>query len=430
MKNTVEDILTKIQTRSPNDIARFDGQIHPKYDGLSIANIPASICRWLGCPPPVDRPLSVDFTQNFPKTYRHVIFIVVDGLGWEFLHSHNLDSTEGNCLPGWKALLQDGLLLPLTSIVPSTTSAALTTFWTGRLPAEHGIIGYEMFLKEYGFVANMILHSVSSFIGESGNLVKAGFNPETFLPVDTFGPYFKKHGIRPFALQPEPINGSGLSQMILKNTALSPYRSLEELWALAAEIQSNQSGRRSYTYIYWGELDTLSHQAGPGDAQLTRKWADFTRQLADFVHKLRPSSKSDTLLVLTADHGQIATGIHQDYDLRSHPELVSHLVMFPSGESRLPFLFTKPGHAGAMRDYLAGHWEGQFQMVPSETVLASGLLGSCAPYAGTVERLGQYVVFPRGNAYWWWVNKENRLLGRHGGLSKEEMLVPFFAMEI
>jgi hypothetical protein len=69
-------------------------------------------------------------------------------------------------------------------------------------------------------------------------------------------------------------------------------------------------------------------------------------------------------------------------------------------------------------------------MIPSSEVLSAGLFGSGQPYHGTIDRVGQFVVFPRDNAYWWWVNKENHLRGRHGGLSQSEMLVPFFALEI
>jgi len=58
----------------------------------------------------------------------------------------------GGFNPVWKRLEQQGLLAPLTSIVPSTTAAALTSLWTGRSAAEHGIAGYELWLKEYGIV--------------------------------------------------------------------------------------------------------------------------------------------------------------------------------------------------------------------------------------------------------------------------------------
>ncbi len=430
MNDANEFLLQKILSRRVAGVPRAADQVHPCYDGLSIANLPSSICRWLGCPLPVEQPLAAEFTGHFADAYRHVILIVVDGLGWEFLHAHQMDGVEDNPCADWKALLQDGQLHPLTSIVPSTTSAALTTFWTGRQPAEHGIIGYEMFLKEYSFIANIILQSVTTFLGESGNLIKAGFDPTAFLPVPTLAAHFRAHGIRPFAMQPATINGSGLSQMLLKDVATLPYRTLNELWELTAGVRAETAYKRTYTYIYWGELDTLSHQAGPQDRQVEQKWVEFTRLLARFIRENRHASKPDTLLLLTADHGQIATEVRADYDLRNHPELVEHLVMLPSGEGRLPFLFTKPGRAGAIRDYLAAHWGDQFQLIPSEKVLSSGLLGDCPPYAGTVERLGQYVVFPKDNAYWWWVNKDNRLHGRHGGLSRQEMLVPFFALEL
>jgi hypothetical protein len=40
------------------------------------------------------------------------------------------------------------------------------------------------------------------------------------------------------------------------------------------------------------------------------------------------------------------------------------------------------------------------------------------------------VVFPRGNAYWWFPERDNPLLGRHGGLSQAEMLVPLLMLTL
>jgi hypothetical protein len=36
----------------------------------------------------------------------------------------------------------------------------------------------------------------------------------------------------------------------------------------------------------------------------------------------------------------------------------------------------------------------------------------------------------QGSAYLWWAPKENVLIGRHGGVSPEEMLVPFLAARL
>ena len=74
--------------------------------------------------------------------------------------------------PVWSRLAEQGKLAAITSLVPSTTTAALTSLWTGRSPAEHGIVGYELWLKEYGVVSNMILHTPISFGNDAGSLVQ------------------------------------------------------------------------------------------------------------------------------------------------------------------------------------------------------------------------------------------------------------------
>lgn len=38
-------------------IPKHEKEIHPFYKGYSIANLPASILRWLEVPPPLDNPL-------------------------------------------------------------------------------------------------------------------------------------------------------------------------------------------------------------------------------------------------------------------------------------------------------------------------------------------------------------------------------------
>lgn len=430
MTTLFEKILNEILDHKLEGIPKYDQQVHPYYDGFSIANIPASICDWLDCPLPSSKPLDAAIRQSLKKSYQHVIFMIVDGLGLEFLQNDLDKHVRLQSSSNWKSILQDGLLLPLTSISPSTTSAALTTFWTGKQPIEHGIIGYELFLKEFGLTANMIKHSFSNSHNESENLVQAGFNPKTFLPVKTLGNHFHKHRIQSYALQYEAIVDSGLSQMFLNGTQALPYQTLPEMWQNAWDILQENESSRSCTYLYWSELDTLSHHAGPKSQELIKQWQIFIKHFCEFILRFGSQKRGDTLFILTADHGQIGTEINPDYDLHNHPDFMQHLLMNPSGESRKPYLFIKPGHEQAIQDYLDSHWDKQFSMISSDKVLSSGLLGSNQPYQGTIDRLGQYVVFPRDNAYWWWVKKENHLRGRHGGLSREEMLVPFFMLEI
>jgi hypothetical protein len=430
MTDPATSILNSIQKHTIKGIPRAKDQIHPNYEGLSIANIPASICRWLGCPDPSARPLTDAISARLQEEYQHVILVLVDGLGLNFLRANHFDEVENNPIHAWKTYLQDGLFVPLTSISPSTTSAALTTLNTGKLPIEHGILAYELFLKEFGLIANMITHTATAFPEDKGSLLRAGFDPQSFLPVQTLGAYLRAHDVQAFTLQHQAIVNSGLSQMILNDTTCLPYQSMQEMWKIAQDIHATKSKKKTFTYIYWSEMDTLSHHTGPEDEELVKLWRAFFSGMDQFLRGVKHKSTSKTLFILTADHGQIVSRIDPDYDLHNHPEFTNLLTMMPSGETRLPILFANPKNEPAIRDYLNSHWNGKFHLLPSDEVIASGLFGAGDPYQGTINRLGQYVVFPEEDAYWWWANKENHLLGRHGGLSQDEMLVPFFALEV
>jgi predicted AlkP superfamily pyrophosphatase or phosphodiesterase len=151
-----------------------------------------------------------------------VILVLIDALSLHRLQRWMADGTA----PVWKHLAEQGQLAALTSVTPSTTAAALTTLWTGRSPAEHGIVGYELWLKEYGVVSNMILHTPISFENDTGSLARAGFRPEEFLNLPTLGEHLISYGIRSSALQHRSITRSGLSQMFFKDVNIHGYFTL------------------------------------------------------------------------------------------------------------------------------------------------------------------------------------------------------------
>lgn len=425
-----QSTIEKLEKNRMEGLPFFFGNIHPFYTGFSIANLPASICRWLEIPTTNHPALDPIIHHMISEPYQHLILLLVDGLSLRVFKRFSDGIYQNGNISEWKSLLDEGLFFPLTSVSPSTTSTALTTLWTGRLPAEHAYIGYELFLKEFGLIANMITHSVASFDKEPVTIKKAGFDPLTFLPVSTLGRHYQKNGIKPFAFQHESISASGLSEMLLKDVDLIPYFDQQDLWTSVTRILSENSNEKILAYIYWSGLDTLSHLEGPDSEPLYQVWLNFARDINHFLSEYRKRTHPKTLFILTADHGQISTEIRPEYDLRNHPDLTRQLHMPPTGESRLPFLCIKKGMQKAVEDYLAAHWEGNFFLMDSSNVLKAGLLGNTQPHQSTIDRIGSHVVIPKKNAYWWWVNKENHLLGRHGGLSRGEMLVPFFALPI
>ena len=407
--------------------------IYPEYGGQSILNLPATICRIFGTPSLAGEALYPSILEPIIELgsgkIRQVIFVLLDALGLHRLQ-HYLTHNE---IPLWNRLVNEGLLAPLTSITPSTTSAALTTLWTGCSPAEHGIAGYELWLKEYGLVANMIRHTPMSFKadGRGGSLSQAGFQPEQFMPLPTLGPHLSRHGIQTYAFQHSSIFRSGLSQMLFKGVEVKSFSGQSDLWVNLRKFIENESGQRRYIWVYWGDVDHLSHLYGPDDERTAAEFVAFSESFERlFLSKLSPKARQGTLLLFSADHGQITTSNNPHYDLRNHPNLLRRLHIYPTGENRLAYLFIRPGQSEAVREYIQRTWPGQFSLVDPGYAIHSGLFGPGAPHPSLADRLGDLVVVGRGNAYLWWGHSPNPIIGRHGGVSLEEMLVPLLALRL
>src|SRR5581483_8457659 len=84
---------------------------------------------------------------------RAVVLLVVDCLGrWQL--DRALAGGEAPTLAGLVARAADGdpavSLATITSVFPASTVPALTTLSTGLPPSQHALIGWTMFLDEFG----------------------------------------------------------------------------------------------------------------------------------------------------------------------------------------------------------------------------------------------------------------------------------------
>jgi hypothetical protein len=426
MQDLTPSLLKKIENNRLRGIELGPDSIYPAYDGLSILNLPASVSQWLGAGPLHHPPLDIPELDHLSQDVEQVVVLLVDAVS---LHRYQrwLSSSAAR----FKHALQDGLTATLTSIVPSTTSAALTTLWTGRSPAEHGILGYEIFLREFGMIANMITHSPAAFDGPPGLLYEAGFSPESFLPVSTIGPHLTSAGVPSHAFLHQAISGSGLSQMHLPDVERHSFRSITDLWLNVRRLVNTPLEAPRYVWVYYGDVDWISHLVGPDSEDAEVIFKTFTDVLVEqFLDRIDPKIGSKTLFVMIADHGQLHTRKDTHYDLQNHPNLARRLQMVPTGENRLAYLYPKPGQIDAIEEYLQRTWPGSFTPLPSSHALHNGLFGPGDPAPQSLDRLGERIVITHGDAYLWWAPKENPLIGRHGGVSREEMLVPLLAKKL
>lgn len=395
----------------------------PGYDGHSLVNLPSSISGWLGAPPLGAGPLAAEYRSPFPERFDKVILFLLDGMGLHFLQRCLTGGDLAARAPIWNRLAGQGETFALTSTCPSTTSSALTSLWTGCSPAVHGVIGYEMWLKEYGMVANMINHSPSAF-GEAGSLRRAGFQPDTFLPVPTLGDHLALNGVSTHVFQHHTLTGTGLSTMLMSGVEKYPFLTQADLWVSLGNLLESWDRGRLFTYVYWSDFDLLQHRFTSMNPRTINEFIQFSRQLEELVEGLSPQSRSRTLFIFSADHGQIPTPRDSGRELVNHPALNACLTMQPTCENRLAFLYLRPGSEETVKEYVKSTWQDDFQLVSSKTALNAGLFGSGDFHPAILDRIGDLISIAHQDAYWWWAARENRQLSRHGGLSPQEMLVP------
>jgi hypothetical protein len=427
MTDLVTERLPMLRNQRLPELALGNEFLYPDYAGNSILNVPATICRWFDAPqigaPALDEKISAVFGSDVQR----VVLVLMDALA---LHRFLRWIDEG-AAPVWGSLLKDGVLAPLTSIVPSTTCAALTSLWTGRSAYEHGIMGYEMWMKEYGMIVNMITHAPASFNGSTGSLAKAGFQPTAYLPFPTIAQHLAKQGIETHAFLHFTIAHSGLSQMIMNGAEMHAFGSTADLWIGVRRLLESRRNRRLYNWVYWGDVDHLGHLYGPDDERPASDFSAFSQAFERFfLAKLDSQVRKGTVVVLMADHGMLNTPPDPFFEFSNHPSLNRRLHMVPTGENRLMYLYARPGQTEAVREYIDRTWMGNFKVFDAPNVAESGLFGSGERHPALGDRLGDLVVFPTGSMYLWWASKANFLHGRHGGLHPEEMLVPFLAARL
>ncbi len=121
--------------RAMDVLRKNENVLLPDYDHSILSTI-SSILKYYHVDTPYVSLESLD--KKLENNYKNVVFIILDGMG-----KNILDSLSSN-------YFNDHLLDVVTSIYPSTTTAAMTTYYSGKPPIETGWIAWSQYIKEYG----------------------------------------------------------------------------------------------------------------------------------------------------------------------------------------------------------------------------------------------------------------------------------------
>lgn len=419
------DLLAR---RLPGLVPEDDGFVLPDYDGRSLANIPATVAALLGVPFAGAPPLRPEYTAHLGDGVRRVILLLVDAFGYAAWQETIAADPEGL----WARLAQRGGLLPLTSIFPSTTATALTTLMTGAEPATHSMLGYQMWLREYGVLTQMLALKPALAEGGQDTLMEWGLQPEKMIPVPGLGEVIQAAGVHTLSWVPSQFRTGALTRMCYRGfDGVRGYDGLPDLFRQVRSTMSHDRHEHSFYYLYWGGVDSAIHAHGTAGGY----WQEQVERLREafqqeFWAHLTPKAAAETVLIVTADHGFVDSPVELAHDCDADAVLGRELLIPFSGESRAAYLHTLAGDDDRTLAAIQASLGDDYVVRRSRDLLAAGLFGRGPVGAETPSRLGHFVVLPRGLHYL--DRQERRLIlrGRHGGLSRAEMLTPWVAMRL
>jgi hypothetical protein len=327
---------------------------------------------------------------------RQIVLLVVDGLGAEQLRE------RGDLAP----MLSSGWGGAITTVAPSTTACALTTLVTGKVPADHGVVGYRLALD--GDVMNVLQWSVR------------GVDARMRVPAHVFQPFPSfpgSTGVVPVVTRydygPTGFTAAHLGRVELHrwNTAAGLVTTVRQLAASGAP----------FVYAYYEGIDRVAHAEGLGEY-----YDDELRAADRLVADVLDALPAGAVLVVTADHGQVEVGSSVEV---FGPEIMADVSLI-SGEGRFRWLHARPGAEAALLDAAIERHSDVAWVRTRDQIIEDGWLGG-VPSATVAARLGDVALVPHAPMAFLDPadTGELRLKARHGSLTPSEMLVPLRAWQ-
>lgn len=384
-----------------------DGLVAPSYDTASLAAVLPAAAGALGHDLITATGLTAAGCRaalGLPDADR-VVVVLVDGLGLRNL------AERGGHAPFLRSLLRerDERAATLTSSFPSTTAAGLSILGTGTAPGRTGMLGYTQRDPATGRLASLVQWRE---LGDPADVQREPTVFETLVAAD----------VQVTAPGPGKFAGSGMSQAALRGPAYVAAETFERrVDATVAALRAPGAPQR-LVYLYQGDVDKTGHGFGWDSWQ----WGDALEATDRELRRLVRGVPRGTLVVVTADHGQIKADLSTQWDVASDPELRPGVAMV-GGEPRALHVYTADGvDPGDVARRWAGRLGEHALVVSRERAVADGWFGPVAEHV--LPAIGDVVVAMTGAATVVdsRVHSANAraLPGVHGSLTPHEMLVP------
>ncbi len=391
--------------KKSNAPTHADYSIHlPNYKDGSIVNLMSSILKAHGYEPEYEPLRTLD--QNELRVSTNAVLIVIDGLGYEYITKY-----------GSGSVFAENIKDKMTSVFPATTASGITTFLTGVAPQQHAITGWFMYLKELGVVSTIL-----PFMPRYGRVsfCQTNINPATVFNQKSL---FEKISVDSYYVIHEQLMESDYTAVTAKSAKRKGFYALTDFFKQIKEIIVSESGKK-YISAYWHKFDAICHEYGVNSDEALAHFKELNSTLISFLESIKGTN---TVVIVTSDHGLIDTENSRIIKLKEHPEFVDTLTLPLCGEPRVVYCYVRPSRVDDFKKYVRESFSGACELHRGEELIDNNYFGLFEPNERLFDRVGDYVLIMKEN----YVMKdlvmgerERYHRGNHGGVSKEEMFVP------
>lgn len=360
---------------------------YPDYSNC-LVNLSSSILSYYGIKPYHDTLSYLDILLE--KKYKNIVLILLDGMGTNVLNRFSNNNS----------FLKNHHFTNISSVFPPTTVAATTSLMTGKSPVEHGWLGWSLFFKQIDKIVDVYPNTEKGTKRQAADFHVA----RKYLPFETIFSDIDKTG--------------KAKSSVLASFLSNDYPTFDTMCSKASEICNNKDN--NFVYMYWENPDSDLHQYGFDSSKIKKTLLSLDRQIEAFS-----GSVTDTLIIVTADHGHTPV---KNLHIFDYAEITKMLKRPPSLEARATTFFVKDKDINTFEEkFFSRFSKDDFLLLDKRTLLKKKLFGIGTQHEFSEDFIGDYTAIAIADKAI--IGYENAFKSHHAGLTEAEMIVPFIAIK-
>lgn len=345
--------------------------------------------------------------KELNKNYKNIVLIILDGMG-EHILNKNLPTGF------FKSHEKD----VITSVCPSTTTAAMTTYYSGKPPIETGWIAMSQYFKENCRAIEMLRkidsHTRETLKNQKQDVYELVKYDRIYDKIEKSQPDVKAYEINPTFCEARSKRNIKADNIELMCDSIKA-------------ICNNKD--RNFILAYSEKPDLQLHKYGTSAPEVK----EFLEYAQNNIEKMCKQLKgTNTLVIITADHGH--KDIKNTYSILDLKEIQDCIIMPASLESRAITFWIKPEKKQQFENYFKEKFKEDYILYSKKEFLDSNLLGYGEKHPKVDDFIGDYIAIAIGDSI---IKLETNISkekedkkATHCGFTPEEMEVPLIWVEL